>query len=112
MNKLRELRKTEKVSVEKLSEYLDISISYYYDLEKGSKRLNEDILNKIADFYDCSVDYILGRVGDKNLKIVDKESLPEELQPYVDEIVMLKNSSIKPEQVKELIEFLEKAKKF
>jgi transcriptional regulator with XRE-family HTH domain len=38
-----------------------ISKSFIYDLEKRDKSPSADKLKKIADFLDCSVDYLMGR---------------------------------------------------
>lgn len=60
-NRLKELRKKRGIKVESLVEIIGISSVYYYDLEKGTRRLNEDIINLLADYYKVSTDYILGR---------------------------------------------------
>lgn len=60
-NRLRQLRTEKKVGVEEIAEKLNISTQYYYDLETGRRRLNEDILLQLADFFGVSTDYILGR---------------------------------------------------
>lgn len=61
MTRIRELRKQKGVSVEKLAEVLDISIPYLYDIEKGRRRLHEDLIEKLCSFFNVSSDYLLGR---------------------------------------------------
>lgn len=68
MNKLRELRRRNKVTVSQIAEFVGISNTYYYELEKSEKRLNETLLRKFSDFYKVPIDYILGHTNsrDKN----------------------------------------------
>lgn len=63
MTRIRELRKQRDISVEKLAEVLDISIPYLYDIEKGRRRLHEDLIGKLCNYLNVSSDYLLGRNG-------------------------------------------------
>lgn len=65
-NKLRELRERSGKSGIEIANHLGISPQYYYDLEtgRGNKRLNEDLLIKLADVFGVSIDYLLGREPD------------------------------------------------
>ena len=76
INRLRELRKSRKIKVNKIAEFLGISQPYYYDLEKSSKRLNEDLLNRVADFYGVTTDYILGRTLTENGEKLPNDNIP------------------------------------
>lgn len=96
-NRLQELRKKRHVKVADISEYLNISQSYYYDLEKGYKRMNEDVLILLSDFYKVSIDYILCRDN-----IVNNSEL-DELKPYIDAILTDKDRVLKPDDIKKLI---------
>lgn len=58
-NRLRELRNRLGLSAEEMAGVLDVSLGYYYKLERGEKRLNVDHLNKLANFKNISADYIL-----------------------------------------------------
>lgn len=49
------------VSIKKLLEQTNINRNFIYDLEKGGKVPSADRLERIADYLDCSVDYLLGR---------------------------------------------------
>lgn len=59
--KLLELRNAKKLTQNELSEKLEINQATYngYEQEKREPRLK--ILCKIADFYDVSLDYLIGR---------------------------------------------------
>lgn len=39
---------------------MNITPQYYYELEKGKKRLNEDLLKKLAEIFECTIDHLLG----------------------------------------------------
>lgn len=61
--RLKELRKEKKLSQEELGEIMNISgrtISYF---EAGERTPSPEILNKLADIFNVSVDYLLGRTS-------------------------------------------------
>lgn len=60
-NRIRELREAQGISGTKLAETLNLSPQYLYELERGDKRLNEDILMRLAETFNVTTDYILGR---------------------------------------------------
>lgn len=53
--------KNKNVSVAKMLEDCDIRKSLIYDLEKRDWTPSAELLEKIADYLDISVDYLLGR---------------------------------------------------
>lgn len=57
------LRKELKLSQEELAIKLNISRSGYAHYEAGERKPSVDILIVIADFYDTSIDYLLGRTN-------------------------------------------------
>lgn len=63
-NRLRELREKRGKSGTEIAELLGISPQYYYDLEKGVKRLNEPLIRKLTEIYGVSSDYLLGYTDD------------------------------------------------
>ena len=48
-NRLRELRNSRNMSGVDVAEAINITPQYYYELEKGEKRLNEDLLRKLKE---------------------------------------------------------------
>lgn len=72
-NRLRQLRNEKRLSGIFVANELGVTPQYYYDLEVGRRRLNEDMLKKLANLYDASIDYILGRTDERNY-FVAKES--------------------------------------
>lgn len=65
MNRLRELREEKKMYQKDIAAFLKIDQSNYskYELEKVSIPI--EVLAKLADFYDTSVDYLLYRTDKK-----------------------------------------------
>lgn len=110
-NNLKELRKKRSVKVDTIVECLGISMVYYYDLEKGERRFNEDLLKKLADFYNVSIDYILGRTDHENIVILEGSSLPDKLQGVVDSIGMAKDAGLSDQDINEILELHAKLQK-
>ena len=59
--RLIEQRKLNKVTQRQLAEYLQIAQPSYIRYENGSAEPSLETLVKIADYFDVSVDYLLGR---------------------------------------------------
>lgn len=65
--RLKDMREDNDLTQEKLSSYLNISQRAYSHFETGSRSLPVDILIRIADYYDVSVDYLLERTDKKEV---------------------------------------------
>lgn len=61
MKRLRELRISHKKSQDQISKLLHISQAAYSKYETGAAEPDNDALLFLADFYNVSVDYLLGR---------------------------------------------------
>lgn len=59
--RLIEQRKLNKLTQRQLAEYLQITQPSYIRYENGSAEPSLETLVKIADYFDVSVDYLLGR---------------------------------------------------
>ena len=68
MLRLAEIRKEKGVSQKFLADYLGISPGNLCEWEKGRIEPSIDFLNKIADFFDISIDYLVGREDDLGIK--------------------------------------------
>lgn len=64
--RLKELRKTYGVSQEKLSKELSVSRSTVAMWESEKSQPDNNTLQKLADYFNVSVDYLLGRTDDMN----------------------------------------------
>ena len=69
MFRLKELRKNRKISQIKLAMELNLSQNSISRYETGEREADYDTLVAIADYFNVSVDYLLGRTD--NPKIAD-----------------------------------------
>ena len=59
--RLKELRKKEDLTQQKLADYLHVNQKTYSRYERGEHEMTADTL---ATFYDTTVDYLIGRTDD------------------------------------------------
>ena len=64
-NRLRDLREDRDLKQAALADYLQIHQTTYSDYELGKLNIPISVLHKLADFYGTSIDYLLGRTGEK-----------------------------------------------
>lgn len=94
-NRLQELRENSFISRKDLAAALNISVSALGMYERGQREPNIDMLVKIADYFDVSVDFLLGRTfDDKKIKDI-----------FV-ALEMKNNIDALPLEYKELIDFM------
>lgn len=60
MLKIRELREARKIKQKEMAEYLHVPNNTYNQWENGKRQPDNDMLIKIANFFDVTVDYLLG----------------------------------------------------
>lgn len=60
-NRIRDLREDRDLKQKHLAELLRVHQSTYSDYELGRLNIPVSALNTLADFYNVSVDYLLGR---------------------------------------------------
>ena len=63
---IKELCQKQNVTISKMLAETSIRKSLIYDMEKRDYTPSAEILEKIADYLKCSVDYLLGRVDTPN----------------------------------------------
>lgn len=64
--KLKELREQNGISQAKLAQWIGVSRSTVAMWERGASQPDNGTLTELADFFDVTVDYLLGRCGTKN----------------------------------------------
>jgi len=62
--RLKELRQDKGMSKLAMAKALEISDAAIGRWERGERTINAELLIKIADYFDVTVDYLLGRVDD------------------------------------------------
>lgn len=70
--RLRKLRKENKKTQEDMAKLLGITRPAYTAYETGKRHPDYDSLEKIADFFNCTIDYLLGRT-DNLVGIVNED---------------------------------------
>ena len=63
--RLKELREDRDLTQSQIAKYLNMSQTGYSKYETGENDIPTQVLIKLADFYNTSVDYILGRTNIK-----------------------------------------------
>lgn len=85
-NRLRQLRiekgKTQKDVAKDLGT-TDVSIGRY---EKGEREPKTDMLNALADYFNVSADYLLGRTDNRNLTAKDEKSIKNDLKKMMTDL--------------------------
>jgi len=84
-NRLKHLRESHKLSREVLAQKLGLSYWALSKYETGARTPDPDTINKIADFFGVSTDYLLGRIdkptNEENFVVNNDEiDLKKELQ--------------------------------
>lgn len=85
---LKKLRTEKNITQKDLAKYLgvsDRSVGYY---ETGQRTPPPDIIEKIADYFNVSVDYLLGRTNIRNPYTI-KIDTPEKANNFADEILQI-----------------------
>lgn len=59
--KLNYIRHLNKKTAKEVAEFIGVSLSSYRNYEGNNREPNFEKLIKIADYLECSVDYLLGR---------------------------------------------------
>lgn len=71
MNRLKELRTKHRLKQSELADVLNVTQSTLSGWETGRYDIGNSDLNKIADYFDVSLDYLLGREVVKNVPLID-----------------------------------------
>lgn len=81
-NKLIELRKEKKLRQEDIAKILGIARTTYAMYEQGNREPDFDTLNKIADYFEVSIDRLLGREEKKSAKEGSLEEVNKLVKEY------------------------------
>ncbi|WP_408954766.1 helix-turn-helix domain-containing protein [Natroniella sp. ANB-PHB2] len=110
-SRLKELRKDKKITQEQLANKLGITRGSVGLYEQGKRSPDNEMLSKIADFFDVSVDYLLGRTeqrqpidqtNEAEEKIKDAISDNPELLEFFDEMTQRDDLQMFFKQCREL----------
>jgi len=60
-DRLKQLRLKKSLNMKQVAKELDIPYTTYVGYEKDTREPDSEILKALADFYDCTIDFLLGR---------------------------------------------------
>jgi len=89
LNRLKELRELKNLSLDDLSKSIDIPKTSLSNYERGNREPKIEIWEKIANFFDVPVAYLMGISNSRtnvDLFDFDKDSLPKESRKALEEI--------------------------
>lgn len=61
--RIKEIRIEKNITPQQIAEYLNISLKTYLNLEKGNAKLSIYVLAEISNFFNVSIDYLVGRTN-------------------------------------------------
>ncbi|PFS73878.1 MULTISPECIES: helix-turn-helix domain-containing protein [Bacillus cereus group] len=79
-NKLNSLRKEKKLRQEDMAKHLGIARTTYAMYEQGRREPDYDTLQKLADFFNVSVDYLLGRTNNRDQIELSRDNFLKEAE--------------------------------
>ena len=65
LQRLRDLREDHDLKQTDIADYLHISQRTYSHYETGSRNIPIEMLIRLADYYDTTIDYLVGRTDNK-----------------------------------------------
>lgn len=83
--KIKELAKRRGISLQKVSEDLGFSVNYLYTLKE--KKPKSDRLQEIADYFNVSTDYLLGRTDNPAIA-TDDQTPPDDINEIIENAMM------------------------
>ena len=69
--KIKELRILNRYSQKQIAELLEMQVTQYRRYENGERSIPIEVIIKIADIYDVSIDYLVGREEPEQQKCTD-----------------------------------------
>lgn len=100
---LKKLRLGANLTQEQLGKKIDVSASTIRMIELGKRGGSKDVINKIADFFDVSLDYLDGRSGERNNIDYDKGQLIDDFLNTLIEDGVIKDPNNIDDQTAEMI---------
>lgn len=84
-NRLRELREKKELLSKDFAKIMDVEPATITNWEKGNRFPKYDVLIKIADYFDCSLDYLLGRTDDLSENIYSRNLHDQTIKIVINE---------------------------
>jgi transcriptional regulator with XRE-family HTH domain len=115
--KIKMLREEKKMTQAELAAVLGVTPAAVGLYEQNRRKLDPELINKIADFFDVTTDYLYGRTDKRKPNYLTKEDMiklapeyawlfEEEGLQYVELVEELQGKEIPPEVIKETIDLI------
>lgn len=75
MNRLRFLRNERGESLEKISKFLNVTIQTISNYENEKRDMSPDTILKLADYFNVSTDFLLGKSDIRNPEKIDSDKI-------------------------------------
>lgn len=109
-NRLRELRLEKGLTIVELAKVLDSAKTTIANYETDKRQPNYDMLKRIAEFYNVTIDYLVGITDNPNI-YEEVEKIPDVLRETGVEYIYLakemQDKKMSPKQIKKIIRILE-----
>ncbi|ETU56347.1 helix-turn-helix domain-containing protein [Enterococcus faecalis] len=105
--KIKSLRENKNITQQEVANAINMNISVYKKVELGSRPIRENELAKIADFFNVSSDYLLGRTKNPTSPQEDTNKIGENIISHFRLNTNDLSSDDIEELEKELIDFQE-----
>lgn len=117
-SRMKKLRAEKGLTLDELVEELHISKPSLSRYENNKAYPKADDLAKIADYYNVTTDYLLGRTDERFGQIARPSELEKDLQKllqkhdikYIEVVDFAKSKKVTPEEIKEMINMIAKYK--
>lgn len=104
MIKIKELRKTAGLTQENIAKKLKISRQVFANYENEVNQPSLEMLCEIADLFNCSIDYLVGREDEDGAIVISGNHLSDDETALLDKLRQLQ--PIKKEIVYRYVDFL------
>lgn len=75
MNRLRFLRNERNEGLEKIAKYLNVTVQTISNYETEKRDMTPDTIIKLAEYFDVSTDYLLGKSDTRNPQKIDTDKI-------------------------------------
>ena len=104
-DKIKELADKQGISLNTLEERLGYSTNYLYSLKKGNPK--SDRLQEIADYFNVSTDYLLGRTDNPRIAKDNDNSMTIDLKKDAEETFFFDGHELNDEDIDLITSILE-----
>ena len=113
--RLKNLRQKKGITQNELGAILGVGKTTISQYESETRSPDTNMLQRIADFFDVTSDYLLGRTDTPNTVTLEGDQIPESLRNVDVELIEMikeaKESGLTKSELEEILEFARKIKK-